>query len=207
MISAVLAHIALCAVAVAVAAAIAIPSALLLADRSSAERGVSALLGALYTVPSLALLAVLVRFVGLGDTSVEIALVAYALYAIFGSTVVGIRAIPVEQREIAAALGLPPWRRRLRIELPSAMPAVLSGLRIATLGSIALATLGGYVGGSGLGAIVFTGFALQNRAMLIEGAIGVVALALLSESAFRLLEMRQRRSVPLGRVVAALPKH
>ena len=204
MISAILAHIALCAVAVA--AAIAIPSALLLADRPTAERGVSALLGALYTVPSLALLAVLVRFLGLGDTSVETALVAYALYAIFRSTVAGIRTIPVEQREIAAALGLPPWRRRLRVELPSAMPAILSGLRIATLGSIALATLGGYVGGSGLGAIIFTGFALQNRAMLLDGALGVAALALASESAFRLLEMFQRRSSSAGGTVGALPK-
>ncbi len=205
MISAILAHIALCAIAVGVAATIAIPSALVLAERPRAERGVSALLGALYTVPSLALLAVLVRFVGLGDTSVEIALVAYALYAIFRSTVVGVRAIPVEQREVAAALGLPPWSRRLRVELPSAMPAILSGLRIATLGSIALATLGGYVGGSGLGSILFTGFALQNRAMLLEGALGVVALALASEGAFRLLEMRRGRSPSVG-VVGAFPK-
>lgn len=188
MISAILAHIALCAVAVAVAAAIAIPSALILADRPTVERGASALLGALYTIPSLALLAVLVRFVGLGDTSVEIALVAYALYAIFRSTVVGVRAIPVEQREIAAALGMPPWRRRLRVELPAAMPAVLSGLRIATLGSIALATLGGYVGGSGLGAIVFTGFALQNHAMLLAGAIGVAGLSVFADLCFRALE-------------------
>uniref|UniRef100_E6Q326 Binding-protein-dependent transport systems inner membrane component n=1 Tax=mine drainage metagenome TaxID=410659 RepID=E6Q326_9ZZZZ len=193
MISAIVAHILLCAVAVAIAAAIAIPSALALAERPTFERPLSALLGALYTVPSLALLAVLVRFVGLGDTSVEIALVAYALYAIFRSTVAGIRAIPPEEREVAMALGLPAWRRRLRVDLPLAMPAILSGLRIATLGSIALATLGGYVGGSGLGSILFTGFALQNRAMLVEGALGVVALALLSEFVFRALEFRTQR--------------
>jgi len=193
VISAIVAHILLCAVAVAIAAAIAVPSALALAERPRFERPLSALLGALYTVPSLALLAVLVRFVGLGDTSVEIALVAYALYAIFRSTVVGIRTIPAEQREVAAALGLPAWRRRLRIELPLAMPAILSGLRIATLGSIALATLGGYVGGGGLGSIVFTGFALQNRTMLVEGALGVVALALLGEFVFRALEFRTQR--------------
>jgi len=193
VISALVAHVLLCAVAVAIAAAIAIPSALALAERPRFERPLSALLGALYTVPSLALLAVLVRFVGLGNTSVEIALVLYALYAIFRSTVAGIRAIPAEQREVAAALGLPDWRRRLRVDVPLAMPAILSGLRIATLGSIALATLGGYVGGSGLGSIVFTGFALQNRTMLVEGALGVVALALLGEFAFRALEFRTQR--------------
>ncbi len=193
MIAAISAHIALCAFAVAVAAAVAVPAALALADRPSVERPLSALLGALYTIPSLALLAVLVQFVGLGNASVEIALVAYALYAIFRSTVAGVRAIPAEQREVATALGLPSWKRRLRVELPLAIPAILSGLRIATLGSIALATLGGYVGGSGLGAILFTGFALQNRAMLVQGALGVVAIALLAELAFRALERSARR--------------
>ncbi len=162
--------------------------ALVLADRPIIERPLSALLGALYTIPSLALLAVLVQWVGLGNTSVEIALVTYALYAIFRSTVAGVRAIPFEQREIATALGLPRWKRRIRIELPLAFPAILSGLRIATLGSIALATLGGYVGGSGLGALLFTGFALQNRAMLVQGALGVVAIALCSELGFRSIE-------------------
>ncbi len=188
MISAFAVHIALCATAVAIAAAIALPMALVLADRPALERPLSALLGALYTVPSLALLAVLVQWVGLGNTSVEIALVTYALYAIFRSTVTGIRAIPFEQREIATALGLPRWKRRMRVELPLAFPAILSGLRIATLGSIALATLGGYVGGSGLGALLFTGFALQNRAMLVQGALGVVAIALCSELGFRSIE-------------------
>ncbi len=193
MIAAISAHIALCAFAVAVAAAVAVPAALALADRPSVERPLSALLGALYTIPSLALLAVLVQFVGLGNASVEIALVAYALYAIFRSTVAGVRAIPAEQREVATALGLPSWKRRLRVELPLAIPAILSGLRIATLGSIALATLGGYVGGSGLGAILFTGFALQNSAMLVQGALGVVAIALFAELAFRALEHLARR--------------
>ncbi|MGC8485108.1 MAG: ABC transporter permease [Candidatus Baltobacteraceae bacterium] len=193
MISAIFAHIALCAFAVAIAAVIAVPAALALADRPRIERPLSAFLGALYTIPSLALLAVLVQFVGLGNASVEIALVAYALYAIFRSTVAGVRSIPAEQREVAMALGLPSWKRRLRVELPLATPAILSGFRIATLGSIALATLGGYVGGSGLGAILFTGFALQNHAMLVQGALGVVAIALSSEFAFRSFERIARR--------------
>ena len=76
--------------------------------------------------------------------------------------------------------------------LPLAFPAILSGLRIATLGSIALATLGGYVGGSGLGALLFTGFALQNHAMLVRGALGVVSIALLSELGFRSIERISR---------------
>ncbi len=188
MIAAILAHIALCAVGVAVAATIAVPAALIFADRPKFERSLSALLGALYTVPSLALLAVLVQFIGLGNTSVEVALVMYALYAIFRSTVTGLRSIPAEQREVAVALGLPRLKRRLQIDLPLALPAILSGLRVATLGSIALATLGGYVGGSGLGTVIFTGFALQNRTMLVQGAIGVVTIALLAELAFRALE-------------------
>ncbi len=188
MIAAILAHIALCAVGVAVAATIAVPAALIFADRPTFERSLSALLGALYTVPSLALLAVLVQFIGLGNTSVEVALVMYALYAIFRSTVTGLRSIPAEQREVAVALGLPRLKRRLQIDLPLALPAILSGLRVATLGSIALATLGGYVGGSGLGTVIFTGFALQNRTMLVQGAIGVVTIALLAELAFRALE-------------------
>ncbi len=188
MIAAILAHIALCAVGVAVAATIAVPAALIFADRPKFERSLSALLGALYTVPSLALLAVLVQFIGLGNTSVEVALVMYALYAIFRSTVTGLRSIPAEQREVAVALGLPRLKRRLQIDLPLALPAILSGLRVATLGSIALATLGGYVGGSGLGTVIFTGLALQNRTMLVQGAIGVVTIALLAELAFRALE-------------------
>ncbi|HUY11542.1 MAG TPA: ABC transporter permease subunit [Candidatus Dormibacteraeota bacterium] len=194
MLAALLAHLLLCVIAVAVAAAIALPLGFIAARQPSIERALSGAFGALYTIPSLALLAILVRYLGLGNLSVEIALIAYALYAIFRATVAGVRAIPSEQREVALALGIGALRRNWRIELPLALPNIVAGIRIAMLGSIALATLGGYVGGSGLGTIIFTGFALQNRAMLIEGAVAVAALAVLTDIMLRSSErlLRER---------------
>jgi osmoprotectant transport system permease protein len=134
-------------------------------------------LGALYTIPSLALLAVLVQLFGLGMTPLFIALVIYAQFMLARNVVAGINGVDRTQVEAARGLGMSPRQMLVRVELPQALPVIVGGIRIAAIAMIAIATLGGYVGGGGLGVLIFNGLALHNPEMIIAGSLAACVLA------------------------------
>jgi osmoprotectant transport system permease protein len=186
------AHLALVAVALACAFAIALPTGLALARHEGLSRIVLALLGALYTIPSLALLALLVEALGLGPVPIFVALVAYAQFVLVRSVLAGVRGVDPAQRDAAIGMGMSATQRTVRVELPQAFPVILGGVRVAAVTMIALATLGGYVGAGGLGSLIFMGFTLHHYDEVLAGSIAACALAVAADASLRLLERLSR---------------
>lgn len=172
------AHLELVALALLVALAIALPLGII-ATRSKRQAPLLlGTLGAIYTIPSLALLALLVQAVGLGPLPIFIALVAYAQFMLVRNVVAGIEGVDPAIRDAALGLGMSSRQSLFRVELPLAAPVILGGVRIAAVAMVALATLGGYVGAGGLGTLIFTGLALHHNDEILAGSIAVSALAI-----------------------------
>ena len=191
-------HVRLTVAAVVIGALIALPLALL-ARRSrwlaGPVLGVSTIV---YTIPSLALFAVLTPFTGLSVTTVLIGLVAYSLVILVRNFLAGLTAVPEDVREAARGMGYGPVRLFVQVELPLAVPAFIAGLRIATVSTVALATVGVIVGHGGLGQLIIGGFnANFYRAEIVTGALGCVLLALLADL---LLAGLERAVTPWTRV-------
>jgi len=190
-------HVELTLIAVAVGFAIAFALALLAHRRGRITTPVVLVTGLLYTIPSLALFQLLVPFTGLSRTTAEIALVSYTLLILFRNTLAGLAGVPEEVRDAARGMGL--TRRQLlwRVELPLALPAIVAGLRIATVTVISLATVAVFVIDQGLGAPIYAGLQQTFKTELIAAGALCVALALAADA---LLVLAQRALTPWTRV-------
>jgi len=185
-------HVELVAAALALAFAIALPIGLYAARRPHVAGWLLGVLGALYTIPSLALLAVLVRLLGLGMAPIFVALVAYAQFMLARNVVTGINGVDAAQVDAARGAGMSGNQILTRIELPQALPVIVGGIRIAAIASIAIATLGGYVGSGGLGVLIFNGLTLHQPSMIVAGSVSASILAVITDGALRLVERRAR---------------
>lgn len=176
-------HVTLTVLAVAIALAIAVPLALLARRVPWLAGPILGLSGVLYTVPSFALFALMAPFTGFTRArTVLIGLVLYALLVLVRNTLVGLDGVPDEVREAARGMGYGPARMLWLIELPVALPAIMAGIRIATVSTIALVTVGVIIGHGGLGQLLFEGF--NNNffhAEIATGAVLCVALALVAD--------------------------
>ncbi|MFI7603637.1 ABC transporter permease [Micromonospora sp. NPDC049366] len=173
-------HASLTARAVLIAAVIAVPLAVAATWYRALAGPIVAVTGVLYTIPSLALFAFLAPYLGIGAVTVLSVVVLYALLVIVRNTLAGLNQVPPEVREAAEGMGYGRWGRLLRIELPLAVPGILTGLRLATVSTVALVTVGVVVGRGGLGQLIFAGF--QNnfyKAEIMTGTLLCVVLALL----------------------------
>ncbi len=173
-----LAHITLVGAALACAALVAIPLGVYAAREPRKSGWILGGLGALYTIPSLALLAVLVRALGLGYAPAFVALAVYAQFMLVQGIVAGLRGVDPAQVDAARGLGLSDREVLLRVELPLALPIAIGGLRVAAIACISIATLAAYVGAPSLGTLIFEGLALHNAQMLIAGSVATAALAI-----------------------------
>jgi len=173
-------HATLTAQAVALAALVAMPLAVLAYWFRSLTGPILALSGVLYTIPSLALLAFVAPYVGTTNpASVLIALVLYALLMMVRNALAGLGQVPEEVREAAAGMGYGKFGRLLRVELPLATPGILTGIRLATVSTVALVTVGALIGYGGLGDLIFGGFRNNfYKAQILTGTVLCVALAL-----------------------------
>ncbi|HEV7178848.1 MAG TPA: ABC transporter permease [Candidatus Baltobacteraceae bacterium] len=181
-----LVHVEIVAAALTVALAIALPLGILATKRVAQAPYILGFLGAIYTIPSLALLAVLVVLFGLGVLPLFVALVAYAQFMLVRNVVAGLRGVDPAQVDAARGVGMSPMQMLLRIELPLALPVIAGGVRIASIAMIALATLGGYVGAGGLGTLIFTGLTLHHNDEIVAGSIAASLLAILVDLLIRL---------------------
>jgi len=192
-------HIELTAIAVVIGFVIAFGLALLAHRRRGFETPITVSTGVLYTIPSLALFQILVgfSFLGLNRLTVEIALVSYTLLILFRNTLEGLRGVPAEVREAALGMGLTRRQILTRVELPLALPAIVAGLRIATVTVISLATVAAFIDDEGLGSPIFR--AIQSNVFKTElfaaGGLAVI-LALLADAA---LVLAQRLVTPWAR--------
>ncbi|WP_431879667.1 ABC transporter permease [Micromonospora marina] len=172
-------HTSLTARAVVIAALVALPLAVLAYWFRSLSAPILAVTGVLYTVPSLALFAFLAPYLGIGAITVLTVVALYALLVIVRNALAGLSQVPPEVREAAEGMGYGRWGRLFRIELPLALPGILTGVRLATVSTVALVTVGVVVGRGGLGQLIFAGF--QNnfyKAQIMTGTVLCVLLAL-----------------------------
>jgi len=175
-------HVRLTVIAVVIGAAVALPLALVARRSRYLAAPVLGLSTVVYTIPSLALFALLVPFTGLSSATVLVGLVAYSLVILVRNFLAGLQGVPDDVREAARGMGLSGAQTLWRVELPLALPSFMAGLRIATVSTVALTTVGVLVGHGGLGQLITGGFAANYyRAEIVTGALGCVLLALLAD--------------------------
>lgn len=151
--------------------------------------------GVIYTIPSLALLAIAVKYLGLGYWPVVLILAAYAQFILVRGIVAALRGVPEAQLDAAYGLGMTERQAFWRVRVPLASPVLLGTVRLATVALIAIATLGGYVGAGGLGNEIFLGLQRQYLAQTLAGSIPAAALAVIADLLLRLVERRARAKV------------
>ncbi len=195
-------HASLTVQAVLVALVVALPLATLAHLRPRLAAPVLAGAGVLYTVPSLALFAVLAPYTGIGRTTVLVGLVLYALLVLVRNILVGLQGVDPAVRDAARGMGYGRWRMLLGVELPQAVPAIVTGLRIATVSTVALVTVGVVVGYGGLGQLMFRGFRSDYNAEIATATALCLLLALVADL---LLVMLGRLLTPWRRGSRAAP--
>ena len=187
-------HLGLVVASVAAAALLGIPLAVRVAPHARARALVLGATGLLQTVPSLALLAALISLVGrIGMLPAFLALTLYALLPVMRNTCVGLAEVPCGLKLAGLALGMTGRQRLFAVELPLALPAIVAGLRTATAIAVGTATIAAFIGAGGYGERIVTGLALNDRELLLAGALPAAALALLGEGFFEWIEARLRR--------------
>lgn len=137
--------------------------------------------GVLYTVPALALFALVRPFVGTARTAVLVGLVAYALLLLVRNVLVGLQGVDKGAVDAARGLGLGRLRLLTQVELPLATPAIIAGLRLATVSTVALVTIGVVVGYGGLGRLMYRGFNSQYRAEILTATLLTLVLAVVAD--------------------------
>lgn len=189
-------HVLLASIALGVGLVIAFAVSVAVVRRPQLYAAATWITGILYTIPSLALFALLVPFTGLSLLTAEIGLVSYTLLILIRNIVTGIRGVPDEIREAALAMGYTPRQVLLRIELPLALPAIVAGVRIAAVTTIGLVTVTALIGMGGFGALILEGILRFFSTPLIVGAVLSIALAIVVDAGLVLL---QRAATPWER--------
>jgi osmoprotectant transport system permease protein len=205
-------HLTLVVLAIGAAVAIGVPAGVIAAHRPAIGRPVLAVANIAQTIPSLALLGFLlpIPFIGgVGPRTAVVALILYALLPIVRSTAVGIRTIDPSVVEAGVAMGMTPRQLLRLVELPLALPAIVAGIRVATIVTIGTATIAAAVGAGGLGEYIFRGLSMVDATVILAGAVPAALLALAADGFLTWLERRlapgrTRRSRPAAVAVAAV---
>lgn len=174
-------HVTLTLLAVAYGLLISFPLALLAVRWRRLYPPVVGVTGVLYTIPSIALFVILIPWTGLSRTTALIPLVTYTLLILIRNIVAGLRAVPAEVKEAAQGMGYRPLRQLFSVELPLALPAIVAGIRIATVTTIGLITVTALIGQGGLGQFMIDGFQRDFRTPLTVGIVLSVALAVAAD--------------------------
>ncbi len=178
LLSALQQHVTLTAETVAIALAISLPLAIAVRRGRHARGGLLGLATAVYTVPSLALFGLLVPITGLHSTTVLVGLVLYSLTILIRNVLAGLDSVPAEVVEAARGMGMGRLRILLQVELPLATPSIFAGLRVATVSTVALATIGYLIGEGGLGNLIHEGLTNYFKAEVLTASVLCVLLAI-----------------------------
>ena len=206
------AHLQLTLLALLCATAVSLPLGIAVTRVRWLEQPALALAGIIQTIPSLALLAVMVpllaslRLPSIGFLPAFIGLTLYGVLPILRNTVAGIHGVDPAQREAARGVGMTPAQQLRRVELPLALPVIIAGLRTATVWTVGIATLSTPVGATSLGNYIFSGLQTRNHAAVLVGCVAAAGLALLLDALVRGVEigLRTRRPRLIGGVMAVL---
>lgn len=185
-------HIQLVGVGLAISLVVGLPLGVLSARQPRVYLAVLLVSGALYTVPALAIFALLIPYLGLGFWPAIVALVAYALLIIIRNTATGLREISPDILDAADGMGFGRWRRLFAVELPLALPVIIAGVRITVVTQVSVATVAAFINAGGLGDIIFQGITQDFGEKVVVGAVVTSALAIVCDEALRRVELRLR---------------
>jgi osmoprotectant transport system permease protein len=196
-------HVQLTVVALVFGCAISFALALLAVRVRWTYRPITRVASILYTIPSLALFALLIPFTGLGMVTAEIALVSYTILILVSNAVAGLESVPDAVKEAADGMGYTRARRLATIEIPLALPTIIAGVRVASVTVIGLVTVAALVGNGGYGALIDDGLRRNFPTPIVVGTVLSVTLALLVDDA---LALTQRLLTPWRRAERAREK-
>lgn len=188
-------HLEISVIALLIAIIVAVPIGIMLSRMNRTSNVVLTIAGVLQTIPTLAVLAIMIPIFGVGKMAAIIALFIYVLLPILNNTVLGVQQIDSNLKDAAKSMGMTRLQMMKDVELPLALPLILSGVRLSAVYVISWATLASYVGAGGLGDFVFNGLNLYNANMIIAAAIAVTILALIVDFVLSRIE---KWAVPKG---------
>lgn len=186
-------HLWLTVSAMLLAVVVGLPLGVLLTRRKKLAKPILGVANVLQTIPSLALFGLLLPVPWLGENAARLAILAltgYALLPILRNTYAGIGSVDNALLDVAEALGMTPWQRLLKLELPLAASVILAGVRTATVTCVGVATIAAAIGAGGLGELIFRGVASVDNGLVLAGAIPAALLALAADSALGYFEKR-----------------
>lgn len=195
LISKTVEHFYISMIALLIAIVVAVPLGIILSKMQRTSNIVLTVAGVLQTIPTLAVLAVMIPIFGVGKLPAIIALFIYVLLPILNNTVLGVKNIDSNIKEAAISMGMTRFQLMKDVELPLALPLILGGIRLSSVYVISWATLASYVGAGGLGDFVFNGLNLYDPLMIVSAAVLVTALALIVDL---LLSLVEKWAVPKG---------
>jgi osmoprotectant transport system permease protein len=175
-------HVEMTLIAIAIGFLIAFVGALLAYRWGRLELPFANLSALFYTIPSIAYFQIMVPITGIGWLSIEIALVSYTLLILFRNTLTGLKEVPVDAKEAAEGMGLTRAQTLMRVELPLAVPAIVAGLRVATVTTISLATIAAFITPLGLGAPIFSALRTGANTEFVAASLLAIALALIADA-------------------------
>lgn len=188
-------HFYISVIALLIGVVIAVPLGMLLARTNKLGNWILTVAGVLQTIPTLAVLALMIPLFGIGKIPAIIALSMYILLPILNNTIIGVRNTDPNAKEAALSMGMTRLQLMSQVELPLASPLILSGIRLASVYVISWATIASYIGAGGLGDFIFNGLNLYDPVMIIVGTVAVTVLVLLTD---KILGLVERYAVPKG---------
>lgn len=195
LISKTVEHFYISIIALLIAIVVAVPIGILLSKLKHTSNIVLTIAGVLQTIPTLAVLAVMIPIFGVGKMPAIVALFLYVLLPILNNTVIGVQNIDKNIKEAGTSMGMTRFQLMKDVELPLALPLILGGIRLSSVYVISWATLASYVGAGGLGDFVFNGLNLYDPMMIVSAAILVTLLALVVDFVLSRIE---KWAVPKG---------
>jgi osmoprotectant transport system permease protein len=186
-------HLRISVSALAIAFAVSLPLGVWAARSDRVQGIVLTITGFLYTIPTLAFLALLIPLVGLGPANAIIAMVCFSLVVLIRNIAIGIRQVPADIVDAARGMGMGELQVLARVELPLALPLIVAGLRVAAVTVISVSVVAAYVNAGGLGTLIFNGIATDHPPKIWSGALTACALAIAVDTSLALLERRLRR--------------
>ena len=183
-------HLVIAGSALAIAFAVSLVIGITAARNQRVFDAAMAVSGILYTIPTLAFLALLIPVVGLGKTNAIICMVAFSLMILVRNIATGIREVPAEMTDAARGMGMSSTQILWRVELPLALPVIVAGLRISAVTVISVTVVAAYVNAGGLGTIIFNGIASDHPPKIVTGALAACLLAIAVDLSLAALERR-----------------
>ncbi|MDN6161961.1 MAG: ABC transporter permease [Pisciglobus halotolerans] len=174
-------HILLSVISLALGILFAVPVGIFLSQTDRVASIVMGIAGVLQTIPTLALLALMVPLFGVGKVPAVIALFIYSLLPILRNTYLGMKGVDPMVVDAAKAMGMKQMEVIQKIQLPLAVPVIMAGIRLSAVYVIAWTSIAAYIGGGGLGEVIFNGLELFRSDLILAGTIPVIILAILTD--------------------------